>query len=183
MQVYPWYPTAAYRPRNRRSQALAPNAGEPQIDWYPAIEWRETEDTFIIKAELPGVEANHLDVRVSRDRLTIAGNYPQPEANDGRYRSEFRYGRFARQIPLSVPIDSEGAIAKLDNGILTLTLPKYSAVRPEVVKVSLTPDVGETPEPEVRSETEEVEPNSPEPEANVSPRDRELTEDLWGATV
>ncbi len=177
MQVYPWYPTAAYRPRNRRSQALAPNGDEPQMDWYPAIEWRETEDTFIVKAELPGVEANHLDVRVSRDRVTIAGNYPRPDVNNRRDRSEFRYGRFARQIPLSVPIDTEGAIAELDNGILTLTLPKYSAVHPEVVKVSLTPEVGETPEPEVRPDRENVEASEPEADSH------ELTEDLWAATV
>jgi HSP20 family protein len=121
----------------------------------PAIELLATDNALILRAELPGLETQDLDVQVTREAVSIKGtkqalcaNVPdvsadaKPEAELQEtaphvYRSEFRYGAFHRVIELPVEVDPEQVVADFKQGILTLTLPKLNNDRYRAVKVAL----------------------------------------------
>ncbi len=147
---------------------------EVGIRWIPAVELQEIENNFVLRAEVPGVDAKDLDVQVSRNAVVIKGEYrsEQKTSIPGRDRSEFRYGRFHRVIPLRNPVQNDQVEADLKDGILTLTLPKAN-VAPAVVKLNLTPAPTATPEPTINEPT-----TDPTPVATSTP-DPELTTDIW----
>jgi HSP20 family protein len=101
----------------------------------PAAELTETDDAVHLKLEIPGMEAKDLDVQVMVDRVAIAGER-KSEIND-KTRSEFRYGKFSRVIPLPVRISNTNVTADYKDGILNLTLPKSEEEKNKVVKVNL----------------------------------------------
>ena len=112
----------------------------PQISWQPAIELQNTDENVVLRAEIPGIEAKDLDVRVTREAVAISGEhlYEQKTQEKNFFRSEFRYGKFGRVIPLPVPVQNDQVKAEFTNGILTLTLPKLESVKNRVVKLNLT---------------------------------------------
>ncbi len=101
----------------------------------PAAELTETEDAVHLKLEVPGMSAKDLDVQVMADRVSIAGER-KSEINE-KTRSEFRYGKFQRVIPLPVKIENTNVTADYKDGILNLTLPKAEEEKNKVVKVNL----------------------------------------------
>jgi len=107
--------------------------------WTPAIEVKTTDTAVIIRSELPGIEAKDLDVQVSREAVSISGEYKSETKTEEEhlFRSEFRYGNFRRVIPLPSPVQNDQVTAEFKDGILTLTLPKVETDRPKVVKVNL----------------------------------------------
>ncbi|EKQ70682.1 molecular chaperone (small heat shock protein) [Leptolyngbyaceae cyanobacterium JSC-12] len=112
--------------------------------WSPAIELKSTDDAVILRAELPGIKADDLDVQVTREAVSISGEYKSETKTEDKehqiHRSEFRYGSFQRMIPLPVAVQNDQAKAEFKDGILTLTLPKVEAEKPKVVKVSVNGD-------------------------------------------
>jgi HSP20 family protein len=111
----------------------------------PAAELTETDDAVHLKLEVPGMEAKDLDVQVMADRVAIAGER-RSETNtqqDGKTRSEFRYGKFQRVIPLPVRIQNTNVTADYKDGILNLTLPKLEEEKNRVVKVNLLGEAAE----------------------------------------
>jgi len=114
--------------------------GVQQMTWKPAIELQNTDENLILKAEIPGIEGKDLDVRVTREAVAISGEhrYEKKAEDKGVFRSEFRYGKFERVIPLPVAVQNEQVKADFTNGILTLTLPKVETAKNRVVKLNLT---------------------------------------------
>jgi HSP20 family protein len=112
---------------------------ELTTSWTPAIELEVKDEHVILRAEIPGVEGKDLDVKVAREAVSIAGEtrFEQKTEDKGYIRSEFRYGKFHRTIPLPVPVENDKVKADYKNGILTLTLPKAEEARNKVVKVNL----------------------------------------------
>ncbi len=110
------------------------------VDWIPAVELKDTADALILKAEIPGVEKENLDVSVTRSAVQITGEhrFEKREEDKGTVRTELRYGRFQRVIPLPVPVAHDRSQAEYRNGILTLTLPKAEEVKTQVFKPTLT---------------------------------------------
>lgn len=108
----------------------------------PAAELTETDDAVHLKLEVPGMEAKDLDVQVMVDRVAIAGERKSETKTeeDGRTRSEFRYGKFSRVIPLPARIQNTNVTADYKDGILNLTLPKAEEEKNKVVKVNLLQD-------------------------------------------
>lgn len=107
--------------------------------WTPAIELQDTGTEIVLKAEVPGVEAKDLDVRVAEDSVSIAGSHQEETQTEdkGMVRSELRYGQFQRLISLPTTVQYEQVKAEFKNGILTLTLPKVEPTKPTVMKVNL----------------------------------------------
>jgi HSP20 family protein len=105
----------------------------------PAAELTETDDAVHLKLEVPGIEAKDLDVQVMADRVAIAGERKSETKieEDDRTRSEFRYGKFSRVIPLPARISNTNVTADYKDGILNLTLPKAEEEKNKVVKVNL----------------------------------------------
>jgi HSP20 family protein len=101
----------------------------------PAAELTEADDALHLKLEIPGMEAKDLDIQVMADRVAISGER-KSEINE-KTRSEFRYGKFSRVIPLPVKIQNTNVTADYKDGILNLTLPKAEEEKNKVVKVNL----------------------------------------------
>lgn len=107
--------------------------------WSPAVELEDTNDQFILRAEVPGLEGKDLDIQVAREAVSIAGEtrYENKASERGYLRSEFRYGKFQRTIPLPAAIKNDQVQAEFKNGILTLTMPKAEEAKNKVVKINL----------------------------------------------
>lgn len=105
----------------------------------PAAELSETDDAVNLKLEVPGMNANDLDIQVTEDAVSIRGERKQEnitEENDTK-RSEFRYGKFERVIPLPARIQNTDVKADYRDGILNLHLPLAQEEKNKVVKVNL----------------------------------------------
>ena len=121
--------------------ALAPERSNDFGNWsnFPNAEITEKDDAFDLRLEVPGIEAKDLDIQVMADRVAIAGerkSHTESEEN-GTTRSEFRYGKFQRVIPLPARIQNAEVTANYQDGILHLTLPKSEDEKNKVVKVNL----------------------------------------------
>lgn len=97
--------------------------------WMPAIDVRENEAEVTVRAELPGLEPQDLDVRLSGNQLTISGEKKQSQEEQGqdRYRSEIRFGAFRRTVQVPEGVDPESVEAKYAGGVLTLRMKKTRA--------------------------------------------------------
>lgn len=116
--------------------------GPRLLGWEPvelgvALDVYETDDALVVKAALPGVRPDEVDISVSGDVLTIKGETKsEEETKSGSYhRRELRYGAFARSIPLPTRVDHDKAEATFENGILTVTMPKVEEVKPKSIKI------------------------------------------------
>jgi len=98
----------------------------------------ETENEFVIKAALPGVKPDDVQITVQGDTLTIRGESKAEEEKKGErwHVRERRFGSFQRSVTLPTPVDSDKAQAHYEHGVLTLTLPKSEAAKPRQIKVS-----------------------------------------------
>ena len=105
--------------------------GETPASALP-LDMYETENDVVVKASVPGVKSEDLEVTVTGDLLTIKGEFKSEEKTEKQnfIRQERRYGSFCRQLGLPVSVDSGKAEASFESGILTLTLPKVEAVKP-----------------------------------------------------
>lgn len=117
-----------------RSEVMA--AGSTFI---PPAEMHETEDRITLKMEIPGIEAKDLDVKVTAEAVAITGERKSEIKNEerGMHRSEFRYGRFQRIVPLPARIQNNKVQAEFKNGVLCLTMPKAEAEKNRVVTINL----------------------------------------------
>jgi len=100
----------------------------------------ETENDFVIKASLPGVKPDDVDITVQGDMLTIRGETKVEEDKKGEHWHfrERRYGGFQRSVSLAAPVDSDKAQAHYEHGVLTLTLPKSEAAKPKQIRIGGT---------------------------------------------
>lgn len=112
-------------------------AAEPSF--VPAAEMHETPNAIELKVEVPGMEAKDLDVQVTAEAVSINGERKLETKTEerGMTRSEFRYGRFQRIIPLPTRIQNDKVQAEYKNGVLCLTLPKAEAEKNKVVTINL----------------------------------------------
>lgn len=125
--------------------ALTPERwdGFDNLSRIPAAELTQTDDAVHLKLEVPGMEASDLDVQVMVDRVAIAGERKSEVTEKTRlsegvsFRTEFRYGKFSRVIPLPVKIQNTNVTADYKDGILNLTLPFAEEEKNKVVKVNL----------------------------------------------
>ena len=107
-------------------------------EWTPAIEVFEKEDEFVVRAELPGMKEEDVDISVADDTLTIRGEKKsESEVKEENYHyCERSYGSFLRSIALPSNIDSKKIEASYDSGVLEISLPKAAEVKPKKIAVS-----------------------------------------------
>ncbi|MCZ8068299.1 MAG: Hsp20/alpha crystallin family protein [Microcystis sp.] len=134
---------------NRLFDRLVPtdvgNGEKMGLSFIPAAEITETPEAVQLKLEIPGMEAKDLNVEVTADSLTINGERKSEikTEEEGFTRTEFRYGKFHRVIPLPVQVDNSKVTAEYKDGILNLTLPKAEEEKNKVVKVSVNPAIAQ----------------------------------------
>jgi HSP20 family protein len=102
------------------------------------IDMYQTENEVVVKAPMPGVKADNVDVSITDDVLTISGETKlHSEAKREDYIvQERRYGKFYRQVALPTMVEADKAQANFEDGVLTLTLPKAERVKPRAIKVT-----------------------------------------------
>ena len=113
------------------------NGHTHRFDLTPAIDLSETDREIVVKASLPGVKAEDVEISVNDGILTVKGEKKSDDQTEGEnfYRREIRYGSFSRSIPLPSRVDYEHADAEFNDGVLTVTLPKAEDVRPKQIKI------------------------------------------------
>jgi HSP20 family protein len=105
--------------------------------WMPPVDVFETNDSIVLKADLPDVNKDEVDISVQNNTLTIRGERKREKEINERdfYRMERSYGSFARSFSLPPTVDAEKIEAAFTNGVLTLTLPKREESKPKQIKV------------------------------------------------
>ena len=116
--------------------------GEEQpARFTPAFEIKETKDGFVFKADVPGIKEKDLEITMTGNRLTISGKREaeKEETTDSYYARECSYGGFTRAFTLPEGTDGNNHIrAELNQGVLTLLLPKRPELQPRRIEVKAT---------------------------------------------
>ncbi|HWZ96337.1 MAG TPA: Hsp20/alpha crystallin family protein [Candidatus Dormibacteraeota bacterium] len=125
---------------NRMFNELLGRSQESNLtSWAPAVDIFENEHELIVKADLPDVKPEELDIRVENNILTIRGERKfEKKVDEKNYlRLERSYGSFARSFSLSNTVNSEAIKADYKDGVLTLTIPKREEAKPKQIKVNV----------------------------------------------
>jgi len=104
---------------------------------FPLVNLTEDADRFYLRAELPGIKASDLDISVTGDSVTIAGERMIPEEGESTtyHRREREAGRFSRTVTIPDPVETKKIEAECKNGVLTITLPKAEESKPRQITV------------------------------------------------
>ncbi len=104
--------------------------------WAPAVDVEETEDSYRVEAELPGVHRDDVQVEVGGGVLTITGEFKERERTGILRRCTRRTGRFEFRTTLPTAADSDKISASLQDGVLTVTVPKAAEAKPRRVEIT-----------------------------------------------
>jgi len=123
---------------NRIFQERMGRAEAGERTWAPVVDVYEDENVVVLRAELPGMKREDIDIQVTQDSLTIGGerNFPTDEKKN-YVRVERPYGPFARTFAINMPVKSEAVKANYKDGILEITVPKAEETKPKKVQVSV----------------------------------------------
>jgi HSP20 family protein len=107
------------------------------VSAMPAIDLYQTNDEVVVKAALPGLKADDVQISVTEDVLTLRGEFKQDNVqSESTYHiREKRIGSFERSIMLPTDVQTDKAKADFENGILTITLPKADEVKPKTITI------------------------------------------------
>ena len=106
---------------------------------WPAVDISEDKDNVYIKADLPGLKEDEIEVNVDDDILTIKGERKEEVKKEGKnyHRIERSYGSFQRSLQLGAGIDKEKIKASYKNGVLDISVPKIEKMKPKQIKVDI----------------------------------------------
>ena len=110
---------------------------QPSANWGLAVDVVENNDAFIVKASVPGMDPDDLDITISDNVLIIKGEYKSDETiSEEKYHvRERRYGSFGRSISLPMSVNADEVEASYESGVLTLTVPKAEEVKPRRITI------------------------------------------------
>ena len=146
MELVPWRPFGELSSLRRemdklwnRSLGESPFARTFTESWLPSVDISETKDNFVVKAELPGLEAKDVNVSISGDILTIKGEKKaEEEEKDEHYHRIERYsGSFQRVFQLPIGVKGDKIEATFDKGVLKVTLPKVEEAKKNEIEVKV----------------------------------------------
>ena len=139
----PFRELAAVQARLNRIFSEPYEGGEDTLaraDWAPPVDVFETgQHELVLKAELPGVKKEDIDLKVENNILTIRGDRKREveTKEDGYHRIERSYGSFARSFTLPSTVNAEGVKADYKDGVLTVTLPAREEAKPRQVQIAV----------------------------------------------
>ncbi len=110
-----------------------------ETEWVPALDISETKDAVIVRADVPGIDPDDLEITISGNVLTIRGEKKQEREEKGEnfYRIERSYGSFVRSVQIPTDIDPEKIEATYKNGVLKITLPKKAEAKGKQIPVKV----------------------------------------------
>jgi HSP20 family protein len=106
--------------------------------WLPAVDVSETDDEFVVRAELPGMSQEDIDINVQDNILTLKGEKKQEQKEDKEnfYRLERSYGSFSRSFTLPAGVNPDDIKANFKDGVLEVTMPKTEAAKPKKIAIT-----------------------------------------------
>jgi len=106
--------------------------------WSPSVDIFETENEVVIKAELPGMEAKDIDIKLENNVLMLRGDrrFEKETKNENYHRVERSYGNFTRSFSLPAFVDDSNVRAEYKNGLLRIVLPKKEQARSKEIKIA-----------------------------------------------
>jgi HSP20 family protein len=118
--------------------APAPGNGATMRRWMPAMDLIESDDHFVLRADLPGMDENDVKIELEDGALTIAGERKDEHESkaEGYYRVERAFGSFSRSLTLPKGVDPEGVSAGFDRGVLEVRIPKPEQRKPRRIEIS-----------------------------------------------
>ncbi len=107
--------------------------------WQPLVDIFEEDDKFVIKAEIPEVKKEDISINLENNVLTIKGErkLEKEDKKENYHRAERFYGMFQRSFTLPGTVDQEKIKANLENGVLTLEIPKKEEVKPKKIEIDI----------------------------------------------
>lgn len=107
--------------------------------WTPALDVFEDKDSVVVKAELPGLKREDIEVSLHNGSLSISGERKAETQREDAdvYRSERIFGRFQRTVTLPTPVSGDKVKAQYQEGVLTITLPKTEEAKPKQINVNV----------------------------------------------
>lgn len=119
------------------SRWLGRDEGLLDRSWAPSVDVLDSKDSLIVKADLPGLKKDDIEISIQDGMLVVRGEKKQEtdKKEKGSIRSERFYGSFYRAVSLPSPVDESKARAAYKNGVLELTLPKREEAKPKQIKV------------------------------------------------
>jgi HSP20 family protein len=111
---------------------------DEKFDFFPKVDILDKDDALLVRAEMPGVKTEDLDITIAGDRLVFEAkrDYEEEEKKEDFVRHEMAYGRLYRAVHLPVEVLGDEAKAELKDGVLEIFLPKVEATTPFKVKVA-----------------------------------------------
>jgi HSP20 family protein len=105
---------------------------------WPKVDVLDKKDAIVVRAEIPGIDKEDLEITIAGDRLTLEAKreFEEKEEKEDFFRSEIAYGRLYRVVPLPVEVRGDEAKAAMKDGVVEVYLPKVEAVTPHTVKVA-----------------------------------------------
>jgi HSP20 family protein len=105
--------------------------------WVPAMDLTETEDEFMLRADLPGLGEDDVEIEVKDDVLTVSGERKSEhqDRGEGFYRVERSFGRFSRSLDLPAGVDASSVTAEFDRGVLEVHIPKPAEHQPTKIQI------------------------------------------------
>ncbi|HHW42839.1 Hsp20 family protein [Desulfofundulus thermobenzoicus] len=145
MSLIPWNPWRELQElQDALDRAFSSRLRQLQLpgvaaSWKPAVDVIDREDRLVIKAELPGVKKEDIDILVTEDHVSLKGEIKRDEEIKEKdyFRSERFYGSFTRTIPLPTPVEKEKTKATFKDGILEIVLPKAGGDKPKQIQVTI----------------------------------------------
>ncbi|OQY18466.1 MAG: heat-shock protein [Desulfobacteraceae bacterium 4572_35.1] len=139
----PWREMEELLDRYNKSEALQPAGGQeimPKGDWSPRVDIAETDDEFIIKAEIPDVNKKDVKVSVENGVLTIHGERKQEKEEKGKtyHRIERHYGAFNRSFTIPSSVDTDKIKASFKEGMLEINMEKSEKEKPKALEVKIS---------------------------------------------
>jgi len=123
-----------YRTARRMARHMAMANQESSHDFTLTVDVREENDEYTLNALIPGLKASDLNIQILEDVVTIEGEF---KSDDSEYLlRELPHGSFRRALRLGTALDAEKAEAKINDGVLTLRLPKAESARPKTIKIT-----------------------------------------------
>ena len=115
------------------------NGGTAPRRWIPAMDLVETDDHFVLKADLPGLSEDDVHIDVEDDVLTVSGERKaeHEDKREGYVRVERSYGSFRRSLTLPEGVEPEAVSASFDHGVLEVRIPKPEARRPRKLQIQV----------------------------------------------
>jgi HSP20 family protein len=120
-----------------RGFGLSSLGGERGIGW-PSVDVKEDEKSFLVEAELPGLDKDDVEVTLADNILTIRGEKRVEQDDSKRHYSERYYGQFERRIPLSADLESDKVAASFKNGVLKVEIPKSKQAQERARRITIS---------------------------------------------